>query len=63
MPIITVDGPELTKEQKKELIESFTKTASNVIELPEEAFVVLIKEMEADNVGVGGEILAEKHGE
>ncbi|KXS41744.1 MULTISPECIES: 4-oxalocrotonate tautomerase DmpI [unclassified Candidatus Frackibacter] len=63
MPIITLDGPKLTKEQKKELIKGFTETASNVVNLPEEAFVVLIKEMEAENVGVGGELLAEKHGE
>jgi 4-oxalocrotonate tautomerase len=60
MPVITIDGPKLGKEQKKELIESFTQEAVRVIGLPAQAFVVIINETEPDNVGVGGEQLSEK---
>jgi 4-oxalocrotonate tautomerase len=60
MPVITVDGPKLTKEQKAELVRSFTKVASEIIKLPEQAFIVLIQERERDNVGVGGVLLSDK---
>ena len=60
MPIINIDGPKLSKDQKAQLIKEFTSVASKVIELPEEAFIVLIKESDRDNVGVGGVMLSEK---
>ena len=59
MPIIKIDSPKLEKEQKKDLIASFTREAVRVIGLPEQAFVVIINETEPDNVGVGGEQLSE----
>jgi len=59
MPIITMEGPKLTKEQKAELIAKFTKTASEVTNIPEQAFSILIKENAADNIGVGGKQLSE----
>jgi len=34
MPHIVFDGPELSKEQKKELIKNFTDTASKVTNIP-----------------------------
>ncbi|WP_347487625.1 4-oxalocrotonate tautomerase DmpI [Desulfoscipio sp. XC116] len=60
MPVITVDGPKLTKEQKAELVKSITKTASEIIKLPEQSIIVLIEERERDNVGVGGVLLSNK---
>ena len=60
MPIINMKGPKLDKEQKKKLIEKFTQTASEVTDIPEEAFVVLLEEMNQDNVGVGGNMLSER---
>jgi 4-oxalocrotonate tautomerase len=60
MPIITLDGPKLDKDQKKELVESFTEAASEVTGIPEQSFIVLLKETDADNVGVGGDLLSEK---
>ncbi|KXS47364.1 MAG: 4-oxalocrotonate tautomerase [Halanaerobium sp. 4-GBenrich] len=60
MPHIVFDGPELSKEQKKELIKNFTDTASKVTNIPKEAFVVMIKENDLENIGVGGELLSEK---
>lgn len=63
MPIINFNGPELSKEQKKELVRKFTEVASEVIEIPEEAFIVEINEIPPENVGVGGELLSERENE
>ena len=60
MPTITLDGPKMTKEQKAELVAEFTKTASRVTGIPQQGFVVYIREVEPENVGVGGELLLEK---
>ena len=60
MPIINMKGPKLNKNEKKELIQKFTEAASEVTQIPEDAFVVLLEEMDQDNVGVGGEMLSER---
>ena len=39
MPVITIDAPKLTKEQKTELVKSFAEKASEVMGLPVEAMV------------------------
>lgn len=60
MPIITIEGPRLSTDQKRQLVRELTKAARGVITLPAEAFTVLIKENSHDNVGVGGELLVDK---
>lgn len=60
MPVITIDSPKLTKEQKKALVDSFTKSASEIINLPESAMIVLIREMDSEDVGVGGVLLCDR---
>lgn len=60
MPIIIMDGPQLTKDEKAKLVREFTKIASEVTQLPKVAFTVLINERDRDNVGVGGELLSDK---
>ena len=57
MPIITIEGPKASKEQKKELIEKITKVASECYNLPEQAITISIYENPMDNVGVGGKQL------
>ncbi len=59
MPIITVEGPELTKEQKAELVKSFSQKASEVMGIPVDAMVVVIREVDAENVGVGDCLLCD----
>lgn len=54
MPIITFEGPELPDKKKKEMIEKLTKTAAEVAGEPEEAFIVLLKKLDLENVGFGG---------
>ena len=60
MPIITLDGGTLNKEQKAELVRQFTESAHQVMGIRKEAFVVIIRENPAENIGVGGELLADK---
>jgi 4-oxalocrotonate tautomerase len=60
MPIITIDGPKLSREQKKDLVESFTREAARVTNIPNQAFVVIINENDPDNVGVAGELLSDR---
>lgn len=61
MPIITIEGPKASKEQKKELIEKITKVASECYNLPEQAITISIYENPMDNVGVGGKQLSYMH--
>ncbi|MGC9517046.1 MAG: 4-oxalocrotonate tautomerase DmpI [Methanomicrobiales archaeon] len=60
MPVITIDSPKITKQQKQELVKSFTKSASKILNLPEQAMIVLIREMDSEDVGVGGNLLCDR---
>ena len=59
MPVITIEGPALSKEQKAELVKSFSQTASKVMGIPVNAMVVIIREVEGENVGVGDCLLCD----
>ena len=58
MPIITIEAGLMDKEQKEALIHKFTATASDILKLPEQAFVVILKENNPDNIGTGGKMLS-----
>ena len=59
MPYIQMDIASATKEQKKQLIESFTRSASEILGFDESLFYVNIKENNPDNWGIGGVVLSE----
>lgn len=59
MPVITVEAGEMSKNQKEALIQEFTKTASEILNIPMHAFVILLKENDSENVGSGGRMLSE----
>lgn len=61
MPVITFEAAPLNKDQKKELVKGFTEVASRVTGLPEAGFYVFLKENNLENVGVGGQILADRN--
>jgi len=42
------------------LTEKLTKAASSIIQLPEQDFIVVIREVDNDNVGVGGILLSDR---
>ncbi len=60
MPTIFFYGPKLETDLKRELISSFTKAASAATGIDESAFVVYLRESSPDEVGVGGELLADR---
>ncbi len=60
MPVIKLEISKLSAEKKQQLIEEFTKTASRITGIDEEAFVTFIQEYDTDNIGVGGEVLTNR---
>jgi len=60
MPTIFFYGPKMDKEKKKEMIKSFTDTASKLTGVDRSAFVVYLEESNPENVGVGGILLEER---
>jgi 4-oxalocrotonate tautomerase len=60
MPVITLEAGKLNKEQKSQLVKEFTNIASKIMNVPEQAFIVLLKENEPDNIGLCGQLLSER---
>lgn len=60
MPVITINMAALTREKKAELVRTLTRNASEITGIAAEKFIVLINELERDNIGVGGALLADK---
>jgi 4-oxalocrotonate tautomerase len=60
MPTIFFYGPKLEKEKRKEMIRSFTETASRLTGIEKSAFVVYLRESSPEDVGVGGELLEDR---
>ena len=54
MPYITVEGGQLTAEQKGKLISELTKISSEIMNIPQDFFMVTIKELPHENIGIGG---------
>jgi len=59
MPVITMDGPKLSKEKKAELVKEFSQTASRITGIPVDAMIVIIREVDSENVGVGDCLLCD----
>jgi 4-oxalocrotonate tautomerase len=59
MPVIFFYGPKLDKEKSKEMIRSFTDSASRITGLGKSAFTIYLRESGPENVGLGGELLAD----
>ena len=57
MPYISVESNALPDEQKVELIQRLTETASGVMRVPQELFTVTIKELPDLNFGIGGKTI------
>lgn len=60
MPTIFFYGPKLNKEKSREMIRSFTETASRLTGIERSAFVVYLRESTPENVGVAGELLEDR---
>ena len=60
MPTIFFYGPKLDREESKEMIKSFTETASRLTGIEKSAFVVYLRESTPENVGVGGTLIIDR---
>lgn len=60
MPVITVDCNKLTRKQKRELVKALTGVSSKIMQLPESTITILIREVAAEDVGIGGELLCDR---
>ena len=58
MPTITVEGPPIDVERKRQLVRKLYDAAVEVYRI--EHITVLIKENPPENVGVGGGLLADR---
>ncbi|MDZ4172357.1 MAG: 4-oxalocrotonate tautomerase DmpI [Methanobacteriaceae archaeon] len=61
MPVIKIDCNKLTQEQKRELIKSVTEVSSRIMQLPESTITIILREVDAEDVGVGGKLLCDIH--
>ncbi|MGD8240741.1 MAG: tautomerase family protein [Armatimonadota bacterium] len=62
MPTITVQGPPITDvDVKRGFVKALTDAAEAAYGIHRDAYVVLLKENTPDNVGVGGELLVDRH--
>ena len=59
MPYISIESGKMTAEQKKQLIERLTATASEITNIPEQFFTISIKEIPDENYGIGGKSIDE----
>lgn len=62
MPVITIEAGKLTKEQKSRLVKEIVPKACEILNVPEQAIVTLIRENDFDNIGSGAELLSDKFG-
>ena len=60
MPTIFFYGPKLDKEKSRDMIKSFTETASRVTGIDKKSIVVYLREASHENVGVGGDLIQDK---
>ena len=58
MPTITVEGPPIEVERKRQLVKKLYEAAVEVYKI--EHITVLIKENPPENVGVSGRLLADR---
>lgn len=57
MPYITVESGTLSDDQKEELIKQLTEISSGIMKVPQEFFVMTIKEVPDKNFGIGGKTI------
>ncbi|MDP4087817.1 MAG: 4-oxalocrotonate tautomerase DmpI [Bacillota bacterium] len=59
MPIITIEGPEISREQKVELVKGVCELLTRVYKLPEDTINTIIKENNPDNLGHGAKLISD----
>lgn len=62
MPVITIEAGPMDKDQKLRLVQGMVSVASEVLNIPEQAFTTIIRENDPENIGVGRQLLVDRHG-
>ena len=57
MPYITIEGGELSPSQKTDLIKQVTEVSSKIMGIPSDFFMVTIKELTDNNIGIAGKTI------
>ena len=57
MPYITIEGGELSPSQKEDLIKQVTEVSSKIMKIPSYFFMVTIKELPYNNIGIAGKTI------
>lgn len=57
MPYITIEGGELSSSQKEDLIKQVTEVSSKIMKIPSDFFMVTIKELPDNNIGIAGKTI------
>ena len=57
MPYITIEGGELSPSQKEDLIKQITEVSSKIMKIPSDFFLVTIKELPDNNIGIAGKTI------
>ncbi|SFO62218.1 4-oxalocrotonate tautomerase [Cohaesibacter marisflavi] len=62
MPVITMTlgADQIDQQKKTAFIQTVTKSAAEITNIPEQSFIVFIEQLDSDNIGVGGVSLTEK---
>ncbi len=59
--IITIESMKLNKEQKISLVKELAPICSDILRVPAESIILIIRENEPDNMGSGPHLLSEKN--
>ncbi|HRK61690.1 MAG TPA: tautomerase family protein [Candidatus Omnitrophota bacterium] len=62
MPTVIIEGPRLSPENKKDLVQKLTPIVAYVYDWKVEDVIVIIRENEDENVARGGILLSERKG-
>lgn len=61
MPVITIAGnPNISIEDKREMVKKVSETVAEAYGLPIEAITVLVQAYEKDDIGVAGALLSDR---
>lgn len=61
MPVITIAGnPNISIEDKREMVKKVSETVADAYDLPIEAITVLVQAYPKESIGVAGELLSDR---
>ncbi|MDO5665945.1 MAG: tautomerase family protein [Bacteroidia bacterium] len=60
MPLITIELPKTSNENKRKLVKQMAESTSQILDVPLESIITIIKENELENIGAGSNLMSEK---